>query len=213
MNKIISLYYGSISFFITILQNIYLLYHVDVYLSVYKIDKFSFWFGEIIFLIWNSCNDPLFGWLSDKQYLRCQINQNQIINNRLTSLQYNGPMLAIVFMLFWIKWSPPFIQFVVCLCAYDGFLTIVDLHYSALLADLTISSSDRTQLNIQCSIFSAIGSLFVFMSYSVWNVNYLLSFQIFCLITSSISFFGFYFCNKLLKQLLLQDPQHASTSK
>ena len=68
-NRSVALYYGLIALFVAIIHNVFLLYHVETFVSIYKIDKFSFWAGEIIFLIWNSCNDPLFGWLSDKQYL------------------------------------------------------------------------------------------------------------------------------------------------
>ncbi|MEE6523317.1 hypothetical protein FKM82_022156 [Ascaphus truei] len=64
--------YGSLSFFISILHNVFLLYYVNTFVSVYKIDKMSFWIGETIFLIWNSLNDPLFGWLSDRVFLNTQ---------------------------------------------------------------------------------------------------------------------------------------------
>uniref|UniRef100_A0A673I656 Major facilitator superfamily domain containing 13A n=1 Tax=Sinocyclocheilus rhinocerous TaxID=307959 RepID=A0A673I656_9TELE len=61
--------YGSLALFISILHNVFLLYYVETFVSVYKIDKMSFWLGETVFLIWNSLNDPLFGWLSDRSFL------------------------------------------------------------------------------------------------------------------------------------------------
>lgn len=39
--------YGSLSLFISILHNVFLLYYVDTFVSVYKIDKLSFWIGEV----------------------------------------------------------------------------------------------------------------------------------------------------------------------
>ncbi len=66
----------------------------------------------------------------------------------------------------------------ICLCLYDGFLTMLDLHHSALLADLAVSHDARAQLNSYCSIFSAFGSLSVFMSYMVWDRDSLLTFQV-----------------------------------
>ena len=39
--------YGSMSFFLTISHNIFLLYYVDMFVSVYRIDKVSFWIGEV----------------------------------------------------------------------------------------------------------------------------------------------------------------------
>lgn len=39
--------YGSLSLFVSILHNVFLLYYVDTFVSVYKIDKLSFWIGEV----------------------------------------------------------------------------------------------------------------------------------------------------------------------
>ncbi|XP_047407863.1 transmembrane protein 180 isoform X3 [Sciurus carolinensis] len=64
--------YGSLAFFTSILHNVFLLYYVDTFVSVYKINKVAFWVGETVFLLWNSLNDPLFGWLSDRQFLSSQ---------------------------------------------------------------------------------------------------------------------------------------------
>ncbi|XP_045424464.1 transmembrane protein 180 isoform X2 [Lemur catta] len=64
--------YGSLALFTSILHNVFLLYYVDTFVSVYKINKTAFWVGETVFLLWNSLNDPLFGWLSDRQFLSSQ---------------------------------------------------------------------------------------------------------------------------------------------
>ncbi|XP_060068484.1 transmembrane protein 180-like [Ylistrum balloti] len=202
----VEFYYGSMAFFQTILNNIFLLYHVDLFVSVYKIDKMSFWIGETIFLIWNSFNDPLFGWLSDKQYLSTKKHSEsassalEIVTNRLNALMYNGPLLALSFVLFWFPWGFPGLQFVVCLCLYDGFLTLVDLHHSSLLADLAVSARERTQLNTMSSLFSALGSASVFFSYSVWSKENLHSFRIFCSCLAIFSFIGFVVAINLMKQ-------------
>ncbi|ESO03349.1 hypothetical protein HELRODRAFT_112249 [Helobdella robusta] len=211
MKNYIALCYGSISFFINILHNIFLIYHVDVFLNVYKIDKTSFWVGEIIFLIWNSLNDPIFGWISDRKYLSNDHEKNNsfnIIANRLNKLHINGPLLSITFIFFWLSWSFPAIQFVVCLCLYDGFLTMIDLHHSALLADLSISTEIRTKLNMHCSVFSALGSMFVFVSYAVWDKDNFFPFQKFCFLVAIIAFFGFYASVKLMKNELKHSTIH-----
>ncbi|XP_033755959.1 transmembrane protein 180-like [Pecten maximus] len=203
----VEFYYGAMAFFQTVLHNIFLLYHVDLFVSVYKIDKMSFWIGETIFLIWNSFNDPLFGWLSDKQYLspskKNSENSNsalEIVTNRLNALMYNGPLLAVSFILFWFPWGFPGLQFVVCLCLYDGFLTLVDLHHSSLLADLAVSAKERTKLNTMSSLFSAFGSASVFFSYSVWSKENLHSFRIFCSCLAVFAFVGFVVAANLMKQ-------------
>ena len=191
VEKKIAFYYGSMTLFITMLQNIFLLYHIEMFVSIRKIDRLSFWIGEIIFLVWNSCNDPIFGWLSDKKYLSHFTTNNEIVFNRLRALQWSGPLLALSFIAFWLTWTYPAIQFVICLCVYDGFLTTVDLHHSALLADLALSNSARTHLNFHSSIFSAFGSTSVFLSYLVWNRSDLFPFQLLCLSLTVIATAGF----------------------
>lgn len=197
--------YGSLSLFVSILHNVFLLYYVDTFVSVYKIDKLSFWIGETVFLIWNSLNDPLFGWLSDRVFLSTQqpgaeISSPEVVLKRLRALSHNGPLFAISFLAFWVAWAHPGLQFLLCLCMYDSFLTMVDLHHNALLADLAVSAKDRTSLNFYCSFFSAIGSLSVFMSYAVWNKEDFFSFRIFCIVLAFCSIVGFTLSTQLLRQ-------------
>ncbi|XP_038267256.1 transmembrane protein 180 [Dermochelys coriacea] len=197
--------YGSLSLFVSILHNVFLLYYVDTFVSVYKIDKLSFWIGETVFLIWNSLNDPFFGWLSDRVFLSTQqsgveISSPEVILKRLKALSRNGPLFAISFLAFWVSWAHPGLQFLLCLCLYDSFLTMVDLNHSALLADLAVSARDRTSLNFYCSLFSAIGSFSVFMSYAVWNKDDFFSFRIFCVALALCSVAGFALATGLLRQ-------------
>ena len=99
-------------------------------------------------MIWNSINDPFFGWLSDRHLLE-DSNGNEeckkfdIIRKRLGILQKSGPLLAVSFILFWFSWIPVSFQFVLCLCLYDGFLTSVDLQHTSLLADFSVHISER----------------------------------------------------------------------
>ena len=197
--------YGALSLFTTVLHNIFLLFHVDMFVSVYKIDKTSFWVGEIVFLIWNSLNDPLFGWISDRKYLSSSVGKDHtkanIIQKRIGALRWTGPLFAISFLSFWVPWTYASVQFVVCLCLYDGFLTMVDLHHSALLADLAVSADTRTKLNSRSSLFSIIGTASVFISYSVWNKDNLSSFRLFCLCLTLISLVGFWSITAFLRQI------------
>ncbi|KAM4703621.1 transmembrane protein 180 [Rhinophrynus dorsalis] len=197
--------YGSLSFFISVLHNVFLLYYVDTFVSVYKIDKLSFWIGETIFLIWNSLNDPLFGWISDRVFLNTKrssvdITSPEVVLKRLKALSRNGPLFALSFLAFWVAWAHPGLQFLICLCLYDSFLTMVDLNHNALLADLAVSAKDRTSLNFHCSLFSAIGSLSVFASYTVWNKEDFYSFRIFCVLLAAVSALGFTVSTLLLRQ-------------
>ena len=71
------------------------------------------------------------------------VTSPSLILKRLHMLSTNGPLLGISFLCFWFLWTYPGLQFVVCLCLYDGFLTAVDLHHTALLADLALSAKER----------------------------------------------------------------------
>uniref|UniRef100_A0A8B9SJ41 Major facilitator superfamily domain containing 13A n=1 Tax=Anas platyrhynchos TaxID=8839 RepID=A0A8B9SJ41_ANAPL len=165
----------------------------------------SCFLSQTVFLIWNSLNDPLFGWLSDRVFLSTQqpgaeISSPEVVLKRLRALSHNGPLFAISFLAFWVAWAHPGVQFLLCLCMYDSFLTMVDLHHNALLADLAVSARDRTSLNFYCSLFSAIGSLSVFMSYTVWNKEDFFSFRIFCVVLALCSIVGFTLSTQLLRQ-------------
>ncbi|XP_002738400.1 transmembrane protein 180-like [Saccoglossus kowalevskii] len=202
-------HYGAMSLFLTITHNVFLLYYVQMFVSIYKIDKLSFWIGETIFLVWNSINDPLFGWFSDKSLLSAEsegrtVNQPSVVLRRIQALSINGPLFSISFLLFWISWGNPTIQFIVCLCLYDSFLTMVDLHHTALLADLALSATERTKLNGYCSVFSALGSLSVFVSYFFWDRNSTFLFQVFCTGISMFSMIGYFAGSRLLKQAFIE---------
>ena len=123
-----------------------------------------------------------------------------MVLKRLKALSRNGPLFAISFLAFWIAWAHPGLQFLICLCLYDSFLTMVDLNQNALLADLAVSAKDRTGLNFYSSLFSAIGSLSVFMSYAVWNKENFFSFRIFCVALAFCSAVGFTLATWVLKQ-------------
>lgn len=194
--------YGSLAFFTSVLHNVFLLYHVDMFVSVYKIDKMSFFLGEIVFLFWNCINDPLFGWLSDRHYLQGggkEHPHSDVVTRRIVALQKNGPMLALAFLTFWVAWAYPWLQFLVCMCVYDGFLTMVDLHHSALLADLAVSNEERTRLNSRCSLFSIVGSASVFVSYLLWHREDLTRFRAFCGLLACVSLVGFVVMCRLMK--------------
>lgn len=200
--------YGSLSLFTSVVHNVFLLYHVDMFVSVYRIDQTSFWIGEMIFLVWNSLNDPVFGWLSDKRYLSDNSKHfglSNIVLQRIDALRWTGPLFALSFLAFWIQWANPGLQFVICLCLYDGFLTMIDLHHSALLADLAISAEARTKLNSRASFFSILGSASVFLSYAVWNKDNLRMFRQFCLLLTVISLIGFFLMTKVLKKVFQEN--------
>lgn len=128
------------------------------------------------------------------------LSSRSVVLARVRALGWHGPLLALSFLAFWVPWAPAGLQFLLCLCLYDGFLTLVDLHHHALLADLALSAHDRTHLNFYCSLFSAAGSLSVFASYAFWNKEDFSSFRAFCLALATGSGLGFVGAARLLRR-------------
>jgi len=186
--------YGLLSFFLALIHNVFLIYHVDVFVYSYQLDKSAFWLGEVAFLLWNSLNDPLFGYLADSDIVaqNVKIEREHIIQRRLHSVKYYGPLLSLSFALFWLPILPLGLHFVLGLCLYDSFLTIVDLNLNSLLADISTSNSERTTLSKHRSMGNIAASVSVFISYSVWDQSDLATFKIFCTVLSFISCVGFY---------------------
>ena len=209
-------WYGSLALFTSILHNVFLLYHVETFVSIYKIDKTSFWIGEMVFLVWNSINDPLFGWVSDRKFLGSQPQTKSAISvvmQRISALTWNGPLLALSFLLFWVSWTYPTIQFIICLCLYDGFLTMVDLHHSALMADLAVSVESRTNLNFYSSFFSIFGSCSVFISYLMWQREDTFLFQSYCVVLSAFSLCGFFISTRCLRHYCVTEQPNKVKSQ
>ncbi|XP_013839149.1 transmembrane protein 180 isoform X3 [Sus scrofa] len=128
------------------------------------------------------------------------LSSRAVVLARVRALGWHGPLLALSFLAFWVPWAPAGLQFLLCLCLYDGFLTLVDLHHHALLADLALSAHDRTHLNFYCSLFSAAGSLSVFASYAFWNKEDFSSFRAFCVALAACSGLGFVGATRLLRR-------------
>ncbi|XP_045047337.1 transmembrane protein 180 isoform X2 [Desmodus rotundus] len=128
------------------------------------------------------------------------LSSRAVVLARVRALGQHGPLLALSFLAFWVPWAPAGLQFLLCLCLYDGFLTLVDLHHHALLADLALSAHDRTHLNFYCSLFSAAGSLSVFASYAFWNKEDFSSFRAFCVALAAGSGLGFVGATRLLRR-------------
>lgn len=129
-----------------------------------------------------------------------RLSSQAVVLARVQALGRHGPLLALSFLAFWVPWAPAGLQFLLCLCLYDGFLTLVDLHHHALLADLALSARGRTHLNFYCSIFSAAGSFSVFVSYAFWNKEDFSSFRAFCVALAAGSALGFLGATQLLRR-------------
>ncbi|VDD79306.1 unnamed protein product [Mesocestoides corti] len=145
--SLICIIYGLIHFCTSLMHNIFVVYHVYVFVSCFGLSKLSFWTSEFLFLLWNAINDPIFGWLLDKKILRARF------------ISICGPFLGLAFLSTWFPhWLPNFpgLRFVIVLCTYDTALTLVELMKSSLLADLAVSQVDRSRLGSAASVGNAL---------------------------------------------------------
>eukprot|EP00004_Rigifila_ramosa_P010454 TRINITY_DN2230_c0_g1_i4.p1 TRINITY_DN2230_c0_g1~~TRINITY_DN2230_c0_g1_i4.p1 ORF type:complete len:485 (-),score=101.12 TRINITY_DN2230_c0_g1_i4:8-1372(-) len=134
----------------------------------------AFYASQGLFLVWNSVNDPLFGWWSDTA------RTTRGSQRRVWAILYGGPALAAAFLMPWFLLSgsqtgqpstvPPndpiwtAFVFSASLCAYDTFLTLVEVNHQALLADLAATTPERTLLNSTASVLSALGAGSAFLA-------------------------------------------------
>uniref|UniRef100_A0A1I8F3G5 EXS domain-containing protein n=1 Tax=Macrostomum lignano TaxID=282301 RepID=A0A1I8F3G5_9PLAT len=131
--------------------------HVDAYVNVFQVDKASFWLAELLFLVWNSVNDYVFGWLSDGGTPGGSA-AGRSLNAGCAMLARFGPLLALSFALMWLRWLPGW-PAVAIPCA---------LHRPAGGPDSApVGAAPRLSLGGQPWQRRRLGSVFV--SYLVWD--------------------------------------------
>ena len=116
---------------------------------------------QIIFLLVNAFNDPIFGIISDRTRARK--------GRRIPFMRYTAPFLGLTFILIWFSpditsgvWAV-FIWMVITTCLYDTAYTIIFLVYSALLPEITEDEPERNKLKIFASFFNLIGMILGFI--------------------------------------------------
>ena len=110
--------------------------------------------------VWDTVNDPLFGWITDRTRSRHGRHRVYLI--------YGAVPLALVAAAVWMV--PPglspwvaFIWIALSYSLFDTVMTLVQLPYSALAADLTRDYDERTSL----TTFASMGALLGFFGGSV----------------------------------------------
>ena len=190
-SKSVVISYSISSFASACLHTLFISYYVDVFRNWYYLEDDAFYWGEFIFLIWNSVNDPLFGWWFDRR------RQMGYKNVRVDGIRWGGLLWCFAFLITFLpidfvpKWFVGF-HFTICICLYDTMLSYVMLAHNSLLADLTLSSSERAQCNKWNSIMGALGSTMIFFTPLFYRgKDSLFSFQLFCAFISFISLLAF----------------------
>lgn len=143
---------GIYAAFINIFYNDYLQLSTNSIVVIYI---------QLIFLLVNAFNDPIFGIVSDRTRARQ--------GRRIPFMRYTAPFLGLTFVLIWF--SPDinsgvlvvFIWMVITTCLYDTAYTIIFLVYSSLLPEITEDEPERNKLKVFASFFNLIGMILGFI--------------------------------------------------
>ncbi|XP_056389852.1 transmembrane protein 180-like isoform X3 [Hyla sarda] len=140
------------------MNSIFNFYYVKLFLNQYKISEGAFHQAQVVFMIWNAINDPLFGYIQDNSKTGfCSIRRHSIL--------YGAPFYALAFLLPWFPWKDysegdwlSGVHLMVALCIFDGMLTFVLLAQCALFAEISTKHESRLQLIKYNQVASLLGS-------------------------------------------------------
>ncbi|XP_013865575.1 transmembrane protein 180-like [Austrofundulus limnaeus] len=140
------------------INHIFSFYYVKLFLNKYKISEGAFHQSQVVYMVWNSVNDPLFGYLQDNSRMSC-------CSHRRLSILYGAPLYSLAFLLAWFPWrsyAPDDwlcgLHLTVALCAFDGLLTFVLLAQCALFAEISSHHENRLRLIKYNQVASLLGS-------------------------------------------------------
>ncbi|XP_015242522.1 PREDICTED: transmembrane protein 180 [Cyprinodon variegatus] len=170
------------------INNIFSFYYVKLFLNKYNISEVAFHQSQVVYMVWNAVNDPLFGYLQDNSRVPC-------CSQRRLSILYGAPLYSLAFLIAWFPWrsySPDDwmngLHLTVALCAFDGMLTFVLLAQCALFAEISSQHQNRLRLIKYSQVASLIGSSSVlFCGMVSTNMENFSAFQSFTVLIAIIS--------------------------
>jgi len=142
------------------------------YYAVVQLDMTLIIIGFIIWAVWNSFNDPLLGYLSDRTHTR--------FGRRLPYIMISIiPLGIIMFLLF----TPPlpigvenqlgnFAYFLIIIILFEFFYTMYSLNATSLFPETFISKDDRIKANNVRQVFLILGLFIAFILPGVFITDY-----------------------------------------
>jgi GPH family glycoside/pentoside/hexuronide:cation symporter len=129
--------------------------YIEFFYDKLQLDPTLFVVGQVIYMVINALNDPLLGQMSDRT------NPKKWGSRRTIYIKYGAPIWALTFMLLWIPWSFDnqiiiFVHFIISICLFDTFFTLVVLVWMALLPELTSDLDERNKANLLATIVGAV---------------------------------------------------------
>ncbi|CAH1795088.1 unnamed protein product [Owenia fusiformis] len=184
-----SVAYSATSLAAAMMNSVFMFYYVKVFLNRYNISQWWFEVAQIIFMIWNAINDPLFGYWQDNATWTC-------VKSRRHSILYGAPFFALSFLGPWFPWGSYGKDSIMCgihlitaLCIYDALFTFVLLAQCALFTEMSKRHEDRLRLVKYSQVGSLIGSMSVFIcDMASNNLENFLTFQGVCIAIAIIAY-------------------------
>eukprot|EP01135_Chromosphaera_perkinsii_P005437 Nk52_evm12s349 gene=Nk52_evmTU12s349 len=183
--------YSTCTFAYAMMNSIFMLYYVELYLHVYGLDIEWFRFAHIIFMLWNAVNDPLFGWFQD--------TIPTTMNRRLFPIYYGGPIFVLSFLFPFLKIFPlenptaVGLHFLFSLCFYDTMFTYVVISHCALFAEIATGEGQRQVVMRYSSTASILGCSVTFFSSYLWDRTDLTNFVYFLFAIAAMATCAMYY--------------------
>ena len=119
--------------------------HYRFYIDYLFLHPFGYFIISIFYIIWNSINDPLFGFLSDK-------TQKEGVGRRSFWLRLSSLFFGLSFIIFWFPLTVNQVTLAVSLginfFIFDTLYSIYGLNHGALLPEMTNDPVERVSIQI-----------------------------------------------------------------
>ncbi len=155
--------FAGITFMSGVFNNLVLATSFTYFYNV-KLGLDAFWTGLawLIFIVWNTVNDPLFGFIEDR-------TKSKKYGRRVPYIRFGGIIYGVIFIFSWIPFVSSddqfglFLNMLIVLFAFDTLFTMIGLISYSLPAEMAITSKVRSNLNVFGSFGNAMALLMSFM--------------------------------------------------
>ncbi|XP_065921921.1 transmembrane protein 180 [Magallana gigas] len=177
-----------------LLNSAYEFYYVKVFLNFYHIEESWFQFSQILFLLWNAINDPLFAYCSDNKNFK-------ILRTRRAMILYSAPFFCLSFLVPWFQWSTnPVIvgiHLIFALCLWDTLYTFVGLAGCCLFTEISKDPNIRITITRAAQVAALFGSISVMLLEHASNgLQNFQAFQVTTVFIALLSWCLMYYCGK-----------------
>ncbi|XP_062594121.1 transmembrane protein 180-like [Saccostrea cucullata] len=186
--------YCSLTAGFGLLSSAYNFYYVKVFLNFYHIQESWFQLSQILFLVWNAINDPLFAYYSDNKNFK-------ILKTRRNIILYSAPFFSLSFLIPWFQWSTnPVIvglHLIFALCFWDTLFTFIGLAACCLFTEISQDNEMRITLTRASQVASLFSSFSVMVLEHASNgLQDFRAFQVTTVLIAIFSWFLMYYCGK-----------------